>query len=81
MVGRHGSFHEVRKQRHCEGSIAMRRAIDHAFFDEPVTYRSNALDFDFEALGDIPRPLRRVTPFCPRLADRPGGNCARADRP
>jgi hypothetical protein len=34
MVGRQGSFHEVRKQRHCEGSIAMRRAVDHAFFDE-----------------------------------------------
>src|SRR5271169_3689325 len=63
---RHNSLHEVRKQRYGKGGIAVRRTVDHALFDEPVTHRSDALDLDLEALSDIARPLGRVSQVCER---------------
>jgi hypothetical protein len=44
----------------------VRRTVDHALFDEPVTHRSDALDLDLEALRDLARPLRRIAQVCKR---------------
>lgn len=50
---RHGPEHELVKEWHGEGGIAVGRAVDHALADEVVPERGGAADGDLEQVRNI----------------------------
>jgi len=61
LRSRHGPKHELVKQRNRKSDIAMRRAVDHALFDQLGAHRTEAGNFNTQSVGNIPGSIGEVS--------------------